>query len=356
MSIVRLFRSPRPPDDADSRSAHFPADDVRRLQSLYAPYLDLYRQTRMSPYLMAKMPMNVRSRVINTDERGFRFCIKDGRRVALEEFREWPGPTGIVVGGSVVVGSAATTDAGTLSNRLNAHSDALYWNGGVGACNGFVESLVYLTLGCNVDTVISLSGANDLLLHLGSARPYAAAAPFESELGFARWTGAGELRAAEFEAFNEVVESLPADPSDNELDHLLALEHVRRSYRGCLDGIAGQLETWRLLPVHHVYVLNPFLFSARRQPTPEEDLFCRIASCRMPKIARYQHLIVRQLYETFRRDIAAIVRARGVCFIDASELAYPETTCFIDDFHLTDVGFDALAAEIASRLSAARGR
>lgn len=331
----------------------FRREDVAYLQSLFQPYLDVGPHYRFLPYLMAPMAPNYASDRIHTDEHGFRFCHRDGRRVTYEEWRTHRGGTGLVTGGSVVFGTGATADDRTLNAALNRRlPQTLFWNGGVGACNGFVEILMYLFAGRAVDHLVTLSGANDLLLHLGSSRrtPPLLSFPFDRENAFADWAGAPPGDEERLEGFREIAEALGPDPSAGDVAALCDLPLVRDGYDHAVAAIDRQMEIWsRIAPRSFLFVLNPIL-SQVREPAQEERAYFAIALARMPPVSRCQRLVIGVLYPRFRRDVAALAAKHRLPYLDASTVPFRKEPCFIDDFHMTDAGYEDLAAAIAARI------
>ncbi len=332
----------------------FRREDVARLQSLFQPYLDVGPHYRFLPYLMSPMAPSYSSERINTDEHGFRHCFHEGRRVTYAEFLARKASTGLVTGGSVVFGTGATADNRTLNAALQGQRPGtLFWNGGVGACNGFVEILMYLLVGRRVDHLVTLSGANDLLLHLGSVRrstpllPF----PFDKENGFADWSGAPAGEEDRVAGFQEIAEALGPDPTASDIDHLCALPLVREGYARCLAAIERQMEIWsRIAPESFLFVLNPILPLAKTPTTAEQSYF-EIALARMPPNSRCQRLVIGRLYPDFRRDAALLAAKHGLAYLDGNDASFRDDTCFIDDFHMTDAGYEDLAAAIAARLA-----
>ncbi len=333
----------------------FKREDVARLQSLFQPYLEMGKTYRFLPYLMSQMPPSFSSAMINTDEHGFRFSFQGGRRVTYEEFRSRTASTGLVTGGSVVFGTGAASDEGTLNNALNRlRPGTFFWNGGVGACNGLVEILMYLFAGRTVDHLVTLSGANDLLLHLGSSRRFTPLLPFpfEKENGFADWTGAPEGVEERVEGFKEISESLGPEPSAAEIERLVAMPLVTEGYARCLEAVDRQMEIWsRIAPASFLYVFNPRLPLAKKANATENAYF-EIALARMPAASRCQRLVIGALYPRLRDDVTALAARRGIPFLDGNSVPFRDETCFIDDFHMTDAGNEDLARAIAERIRA----
>lgn len=335
---------------ATDLSTHFP-EAAAELQAAFGPYLALKDMGQYQPYFMSNMFLGLRTPAITTDEFGYRSCFKWGRRVDLDGFRSHAGRTGVVSGGSVVFGNASSNDRYTLSNVLNERTDGLFWNCGVGGGNGLMEVLSFLLTGRAVDIVVAVSGANDLILHLGSPRRFPFGLPFEGEESFFNWnlgqgprSGSDSSGADALDELGALCTSLDPLLRPDDVALLVRSGCVRERYERCLTAMRSQLGIFhRVTGGRLVFVINPHLYHCKN-PTEKEDLYFRIALSRMPHLTRCMRLIVRELWGRYRSDLARICETLGVPFVDANGFDMGDGICFIDDFHPTDLGFQRLAA------------
>jgi len=312
-------------------------------ESQWADY-DRLAVAQLKPYVAFAPPANYRSATVNTNERGFR-----GETVIS------PKPSGrrrvVVLGGSAVFGSGASSDAATFPARLQAGlrtragRDVEVVNGGAPAYVSGQElaRLIYEVIDLEPDVVIVYDGFNDLnspLLfdprpgypsnfewlersaHLNSFRNLLTyrlqLAVQTSGLGF--W--ARRLRGAR----DGVVPTAPAVDAD-----------ILETYRRNLDRMVSVMQA---RGIRAVCVFQPTLL-ARQRRTAAEDALVAYMERRHPGYAgRFGSLLPRAV-EAMR----AVAGTRGVPFVDLSSLFDASTeTVFIDTAHVTDRG-NALIAE-----------
>jgi lysophospholipase L1-like esterase len=298
----------------------------------------------VKPYVAFAPQANYRSPTVTTNERGFR-----GGAVTS------PKPGGrrriVVLGGSAVFGSGASSDAATFPALLQAvlhargRREVEVVNAGAPAYVSGQElaRLIYEIMDLEPDVVIVYDGFNDLnspllfdprpgypsnfawleqSVHFNSFRTLVAyrarLAVQSSGLGF--W--ARRLRGAR----DGVVPSGPAVDAD-----------IIETYRRNLDRMVSVM---RARGIRAVCVFQPTLL-ARRQRTAAEDAVVAYMERRHPGYtARFAGLQPRAV-EAMR----AVAAARGVPFVDLSGLFDGSTeTIFIDTAHVTDRG-NALIAE-----------
>ena len=120
------------------------------------------------PFIMFFNCSNYKSKVVNTDEIGFRLNYHNNNLETLSNFFNQENVT-IVIGGSLVFGFGATSDNNTISSILSKKTNKIYLNFGGTAFNSKQEILLFLNFFQNfkkIDKVIIVSGANDLYLNL----------------------------------------------------------------------------------------------------------------------------------------------------------------------------------------------
>jgi hypothetical protein len=335
----------------------YPPETEEALLQIYRPYMTLQPFLVFQPYLSISLPINVTTPAINTDERGYRFCYgADGRRVSYQAFMAHRGKTGLIVGGSVPFGSATTHDRHTLNNRLNQQSGRLWWNAGVLGCNSFVEVLRYLLLKRPVDKVVSLSGVNDLYIHLGSPRRFPWNLPFEGEESFYTWnmgnTSAPLEDSPDVEALDDFIalcHALSPLPSAKEALLIVESAYFRARYAACLQALAHYFSIMkRLCGDNFVYILNPNLLYAKT-PNPEERAFFDITLTRLPHYNLCILSAIHTVFPHYRQDVRALAEAAGVTFLDGNDFQFSDATCFIDYYHMTDQGFAEFTANLLQR-------
>ena len=120
------------------------------------------------PFVMFFNCPNYKSKIVNTDEIGFRLNYHNNNFEKLSSFFNMENVT-IVIGGSLVFGFGATSDSNTISSILSNKTNKVYLNFGATAFNSKQEILLFLNFFQKfkkIDKVIIVSGANDLYLNL----------------------------------------------------------------------------------------------------------------------------------------------------------------------------------------------
>ena len=120
------------------------------------------------PFVMFFSCPNYKSKIVNTDEIGFRLNYHNKNFEKLSSFFNKENVT-IVIGGSLVFGFGATSDINTISSILSNKTNKVYLNFGATAFNSKQEILLFLNFFQKfkkIDKVIIVSGANDLYLNL----------------------------------------------------------------------------------------------------------------------------------------------------------------------------------------------
>ena len=120
------------------------------------------------PFVMFFNCSNYKSKIVNTDEIGFRLNYYNNNLKKLSNFFDKENVT-IIIGGSLVFGFGATSDNNTISSILSKKTNNIYLNFGATAFNSKQEILLFLNFFQRfkkIDKVIIVSGANDLYLNL----------------------------------------------------------------------------------------------------------------------------------------------------------------------------------------------
>ena len=109
------------------------------------------------------------SKVINTDELGFRYNFFKNKTNTFTNLINNHNEFSLVIGGSTVFGFGATGDDKTLSSLLTKKSGELFLNFGATAFNSKQEIILftnYFTKLKKIKKVIIVSGVNDLYLNI----------------------------------------------------------------------------------------------------------------------------------------------------------------------------------------------
>ena len=139
----------------------------------------------LHPYLGFSLAPGHRSGVINTDDEGFRLSDSPFGTV---DSATWvsSGGGGIVLGNSVAVGLAASSDGGTIASHLAFLTGRRQLNLGVCAANSHQELIAAVPFLHAASTVVVIGGGPDFGNMLGTRTPDGAFGPISYERTFAQ--------------------------------------------------------------------------------------------------------------------------------------------------------------------------
>ena len=136
----------------------------------YVPQMKFYDQITCDykPFVMFFNISNFKSKVVNTDNLGFRLNYYNDEITKISNFYNKPRVT-IVIGGSLVFGFGSSSDQHTISSILSKKTNNIFINFGATAFNSKQEILLFLNFFQrfnDIENVIIISGANDLYINL----------------------------------------------------------------------------------------------------------------------------------------------------------------------------------------------
>ena len=134
------------------------------------PQMEFYDKIscEYKPFVMFFNVPNFKSKIVNTDNLGFRLNFYDDKMIKISDFYSKQKVT-IVIGGSLVFGFGSSSDQKTISSILSKKKNNIFINFGATAFNSKQEILLFLNFFqkfINVERVIIISGANDLYINL----------------------------------------------------------------------------------------------------------------------------------------------------------------------------------------------
>ena len=138
----------------------------------YAPHMRVYNRYShiWKPYIMFTNTSNLRTKVLNTDHLGLRFNSScNDKFIAKNIFdqKNEKNECGAIFGASTAFGLGASKDDTTISSQLSKDTDVFFYNLGVSAFTGFQEVVLHQSLINYFDKIkyfTVLSGVNDLFL------------------------------------------------------------------------------------------------------------------------------------------------------------------------------------------------
>ena len=311
-------------------------------------YDELGTKQEWVPHLMYFHPRNTANKTVSTDDRGLR---------ATTSFQD-SRPTALLIGSSAVFGIGATSDAATISSRLNELTKLNWLNFGGRAFNSTQE--VLLVQLANIKKVagplVMLSGVNNLIRVLmpGSYSSMYGAffqqSLFEKQMAIAA-VGNRELSRMLFAGvrakFGLTKKSIATAQSKSA---------KAASYAAMLTVFERDCEYLQMVAKNSgttsSFVLQPFApWLNKTLATQEKQLFALL-----DQEADGFLLVLRELAEyrdQYDKDLRAICSKVGMKYLnlnDAKELKQPDWL-FVDRVHLTDNGFDAVARLLVRELA-----
>jgi len=300
-----------------------------------------------TPYVMFTNQLNVRLKVCNTDDHGFRYTLHANKWLDYAAFGSLNGSKGIISGGSTAFGVGVSSDANTIPSLMNQQSDTVWFNFGGRASNSTQELMLFVFHLPKVDKVLLLSGVNNLVTLMQSAHYDM---PFGGFMGDGRFY---DLNMGGTERFYRLVQrrmrrlvrrpvSLPAQPS------------FAQRFGESLKIIERDLEVWRIFRdasgFSLIYFLQPFAGWTHKQLSDEElELFTILDHYQGP-VWQTMFGQITDNYERYSEHLQAVCHAKSIEFVDLNKLIPREGWLFGDRVHLTDQGSMAVAALINSSL------
>lgn len=307
-------------------------------------------EMRWLPYLMYFHPMNHQSAVVNTDQVGFRYAEKDGKRFSVAD-HAGTDAVRILAGSSTAFGIGASADRWTLPSCL-AENDSRQepWLNFGGRSFNSTQELMLMVLNRHllpkVKEIVLFSGFNNLGLARMPAEQrldhgaffncneFFDAFEIEEEGGIKNW----------FKSNKKVVEpQVPSMPEQIDYAADLTLRH---------------LDVWRILAnemgAKLTFVLQPLSEWVRKVGCKEEEaLFTEL-----DKLGNfsdyYGDILEPQVLTDYASKIQTGAQAMDVNFINLTPLIQQalkdDQWLFVDRIHFTDQGHDFVSKILLDHL------
>lgn len=287
--------------------------------------IDLYPH----PYLGFSLAPGHSSPVINTDEEGFRLSASPFGTVGSSAWLS-AGGGGIVLGNSVAVGLAATSDSTTIASHLALLTRTRQLNLGVPAANSLQELIAALPFLPAASTVVIVGGGPDFGNMLGTRHPWAAFGAISYERAFAKLAQVPLFDLADLAAGKTVASGTAARrPPTTDPDPLPRIEAAARTRLRDLSTFARAAnEGTRIL-----CCLQPMATPRTRALTPEERA---VYDFDAPVFGIYQ-ATVEDSWNYYADLLAQGCAELGVSFLNMSADLFAGFA-FSDNLHLTDEG------------------
>ena len=332
-----------------------------------APHLAAYDalQPSLRPYLTIGTPPNIRSRVVSTDENGFRLSYSSATRVDSTSWHD-EAPKGLLVGSSVAFGVGATSDSRTLASLLATGTGTPFLNLGVRGANSTQELISAIPFVGSADMVVVVSGVNNLTAALQSLGGNELFGPFFWEGAFdqlARWPvdalvdliyggeqswggkAARKLRLVRGAAksVTQMTRSEIAGRSPAHQREVLVAAAERHARDLAILAAATPPAT------RVVFAAQPFADACERAVTTEERTLFDLADAATG--ARWQRVkeVLATGWDEYVERLANSCTRLDVTFVDLAAVTF-DGWCFVDRVHLTDRGHDIAARAILEAL------
>ncbi|NVK88483.1 MAG: SGNH/GDSL hydrolase family protein [Gammaproteobacteria bacterium] len=338
----------------------------------------MYLGVRWLPYTMFFHHKNYVSKVINTDDLGFRKGLGPrGETVSVANFDN-SKPINLVVGGSTAMGTGTTTDADTVASRLSQLTGETWLNFGARGYNAPQELIMFLMHQHRfpkINNVVVLSGLNTLTLEglpdelatehgryyysyefqhymnaynedlKKRANSYASAAVGDNRSFFGKMKDAFE-EWLDSENHSEVILS----------DESVSIEdRVVRAAKVTTDA----LTQWKLLLAKTntklTFVLQPLsTWTKDKFHDDEQRMFDAIDGCANNFWRLFEKLCTPELHKRYADLITDTCQSNQIKFADMNELLKSTSVIneniYIDHLHFNDLGYREVARLIADNV------
>lgn len=298
-------------------------------------------ELHLHPFLGFSLAPGHRSAALNTDASGFRLSDSPSGTV---DGASWlrDGGGGLVLGNSVTIGLAASSDAETPVSHLARLTGRRQLNVGICAGNSLQELIAAMPFLPLADSVAIIAGGTDLINIIGSRRVDGVFGPVSYERAMDALT--------DLPLFDLVLLAEGDKPGDLDALRLRRPEPPRWS----LDEASARMETAVRTR------LRDLEFLARAAPAGTPVVFClqpfattRTRDCTPEELDRYHfeapvfgmlHRTVEDLWDAYAERLRDGCARIGVRFLDLAANRFAGDS-FADNVHLTDNG-NRQAAEL----------
>ncbi len=283
------------------------------------------------PYIMRRSLPNYQSRTLNTDEFGFRRCLKKERLLDFDDVTNFQGPIGVISGNSTAYGIGASSDESTIPSALNGLIPQMLWYNFSHRASNLSQERINLDqyAPCNVKYVVFVSGGNNLVVTLLNQGGGRYVAPFVGEPQFCLLN-------------THRPQGTITDQNPMPRRYELMLEVMARDLM--LIAQRGNAMGWKCL-----FMLQPFAAWCDRKFSAEEIKLIEIWDDH-PSLLHAVHKpdILVPWKNRFVNDVSSLCNSAGLEFLDlnSSDKFLSGKWIFADRVHLTDEG-NRLIAEIA---------
>jgi len=324
----------------------------------YTPYMSEYSgefadsgNINWLPYLMYFHPSNHRSKVVNTDEAGFRYSEANGQRYSVADLGSTDGVR-IIAGSSTVFGMGASEDKHTLASRMteNDSREESWVNFGGRSFNSTQEMILFSLNSYRlpkVKEIVLFSGFNDL----GLAR-----LPKNMRKDHGAFFMCGIFYNAMENKNNSLFKNWFKGSTDQEDEPIPSLEE-QIDYAASLT--LRHLNVWQALAkslgVKLTFVLQPLSNWVRDTGSKEEqELFSELEE-KGNFTEMYGDILTQECLQNYAGKLEQGAKKMKIKFINMSPIISEKTSkddwLFVDRIHFTDYGHDVVSKLLLNELT-----
>ncbi|KZX62454.1 G-D-S-L family lipolytic protein [Vibrio sp. HI00D65] len=333
----------------------------------------MYMGVRWLPYTMFFQHPDYKSDVINTDALGFRVSHNGKREIKVSSHNKI-NTTNLIVGGSTVMGTGASSDQYTLSSQLSKIRGEDWLNFSCRGYNARQEMLLFLMHKErfeSIDKVIIFSGMNTLSLE-GLPSEYASDNgryyySFEFEHYMNKYNEDLTNRKNGYSdevtgrnIFSKVKQRIKdAFEEENPVDKKIfdSGENVIERVERAADETLKNLRVWKSLLVEHgsklIFIQQPLASWTKDIFTQEEkEVFHAIDSCPNNFWRLFGHILGKEMHMVFSDRVREGCRKLEIPYFDMNEEIATSSYCddyiFVDRVHFNDYGHEKVSETISS--------
>ena len=320
----------------------------------YVPQMKFYDQISCiyKPFVMFFNSSNFVSKIVNTDNLGFRFNYYRSSLKKVSDFYS-SSEVSLVIGGSTVFGFGSTTDNNTISSILTKNTDQIFLNFGATAFNSKQELLLFLNFFQKfkkIKNVIIISGINDLYLNITNNNDLWGNFFFKKKYNeihdFYKNRNNFKLR------LKKVISKILKKTNNRDVHNRINFDNLESNFKNLFS-------LWSTLSKSYKFNLYYFL-----QPSPswtEKKL-----SIKEKKIFEildnsndYAHLILKEIslvqnYTNYKNILKNNAAMNDINFLDLNaefkKLINLDNSLFVDRVHLTNDGYNEISKIILNQI------
>ncbi len=329
-----------------------------------APQMRAYEKVGQiwRPFVMYFHSPNIKSKILNTDDSGFRYTVFKEQKYSVDELESYTNEVSIVVGGSTVFGVGASSDANTMPSLLSEKTNQLHLNFGGRAFGSNQEFILFCQKAhklTNIKNVILFSGLNDLYLSQFQENEDFGPFFFSEQFSLAMQNSILSNKRRILKAFLFPVFKNRIDYSRIQKEDLKNIftnfklwnsDYKKRNKSFDVDYAINQIKKnlylWKSLskttPFNIYYILQPSPSWFEKDLSKEEiTLFDFLDKKNLGKNPISN--LDKNLYEKYQKRIKSICLELEIPFLDTNKTLYKSNLnsrwLFVDRAHLTDLGY-----------------